>query len=143
MALKNKLLILFVILCSVPVAAQDHKNTAQPYLENKTDPQTAQWHNLPWDSSDWAQSVDRPLDLIEGFYEADIFRNQYLDGKEPVLVVGPNFYHLSGYDKRRVVATLGHVYNVGAQGGPAFFRLTDWKTRQDIGFFNASGLQLQ
>ncbi|MEK7801226.1 MAG: hypothetical protein AAB276_02120, partial [Pseudomonadota bacterium] len=56
--------------------------------------------------------------------------------------VGPNFYHLSGQDKRRVISTLDAVYQVTAQQ-PGMFYLRDPRTEKMIGTYTKDGLFLE
>lgn len=118
--------------------------TWQPYLEDAKNPQVNQWDDKDWEPADWAaQRQGGSLEVIKGFYSADILRRQYVKDRVPVLEVGPNFYHLSGYDKRRVVQMVDDHYQITANHLNAMFTLTDWRTRKPIGIYTAHGLQLQ
>lgn len=120
---------------------EDHDYTS-PYLEDGKRPHNTQWYYKDeWYADDWLTQYENELDLINGFYEADIFRDQKDDGGVPVLVVGPNFYHLSGYDKRRVTHVLDVVY--GITDGDGVFLVRDWRTHRDVGVYTKHGLQLQ
>lgn len=118
--------------------------TWQPYLEDSKHPQNSQWNDKDWEPADWAaQSPGGSLKIIEGFYTGQILNRQYVDNDVPVLEVGPNFYHLSGYDKRRVVAMVDDYYKITTSRLNGMFTLTDWRTRKPIGVYSAAGLQLQ
>ena len=113
-----------------------------PHLENSRHSQIPQWESEDWYVEDWTSQVDG-MTLIQGFYAADILRDQTVGHAElPVLVVGPNFYHLSGLDKRRVVTTVDATYGMTARSHNASFLLTDWHTKMPIGDFDHNGLRL-
>ena len=61
----------------------------------------------------------------------------------PVLLVGPQFYHLGGFDKRRVITTLDTVYGITESGEHPVIILKDWHTKREIGLFSKDGLQLE
>lgn len=113
-----------------------------PHLENARHLQIPQWADEDWYVEDWTSQQDG-MTIIEGFYAADILRDQKIGYAElPDLVVGPNFYHLSGFDKRRVVHTVDAVYGVTDKHKNASFILTDWNTKMPIGMFDKNGLRL-
>lgn len=124
---------------------EERQERTRPLLENGTDPHNSQWFAREWFATQWLDQYDRDLDVIDGFYKADILREQVVVNGVPVLVVGPNFYRLSGFDKRRVTHVVDVVYTITeAQGTNAkFFRLQDWKTGKMIGLYNADGLTIQ
>lgn len=116
----------------------------RPYLQDGKHPLNAQWYGKEWYAEDWLVQYERDLDLIDGFYKADILREQVVDKDEtPVLVVGPNFYRLSGYDQRRITHVVDVVYNVTAGSAAQVFKLRDWKSGRDIGHYSSTGLVLQ
>lgn len=115
----------------------------QPYLENSKHPHNTQWAGYGWYAEDWMSQSRSNLDLVNGFYTADILRDQKMDDGVPVLVVGPNFYRLSGLDKRRIVTTVDTVYGVTKNGGHKTIQLRDWYTKMPIGIYTEYGLQLQ
>lgn len=108
----------------------------QPYLENSRHLQIPQWESEEWYVEDW--TAQKPaMDIVNGFYKADIIRKQ-ITGKNdlPILVVGPNFYHLSGLDKRRAMTLVGKTYAMES------FYLQDWYTHKMVGVFDQEGLRL-
>jgi hypothetical protein len=119
-----------------------------PYYSNGTDPHNTQWNDdqlnrQNWSPDKWVSwNKGDGLGLIQKWYTADILRDQMIDDGVPVLVVGPNFYHLSGYDKRRVIETIDHVYAV-TSAMPKMFYLQDWGTKKHIGYYSPKGLVLQ
>lgn len=117
----------------------------QPYLENARHLQVPQWAHEDWYAEDWTSQKDGE-GLVKGFYKADIIRDQVTtkwNGEGlPVLVVGPNFYHLSGYDKRRVMHVVDVVYGITAKKNNGSFMLKDWNTHRQIGMFDQYGLRL-
>lgn len=113
-----------------------------PYLENSRHVQIPQWAHENWYAEDWTSQKDG-MTLIQGFYAADILRDQttgYND--QPVLVVGPNFYRLSGYDKRRVAHIVDVVYGITEAKLNGSFLLADWDSNRPIGVFDQNGLRL-
>jgi hypothetical protein len=116
----------------------------QPYLEDGKHPHNTQWDDKTWEPADWA--AQRPKgadDVIKAFYRADILSRQYMDGEMPVLEVGPNFYNLSGYDKRRIARMVDDHYQITANHENGMFMLYDWRTHEPIGSYTAYGLQIQ
>ncbi len=141
----TNILILLSIL-SVPAMAQAHnrENTDKfyPYLETPRHLQIPQWEDKNWYAEDWL-SQKSGMDLVKGFYKADILRDQIAGKAEaPVLIVGPNFYRLSGYDKRRVATIIDKVYGITAQKVNGSFYLQDWRTKDKIGVYDQDGLRL-
>lgn len=114
-----------------------------PYLEDGKRPHNSQWAESGWKVSHWTAQRKSSMDLIKGFYFADILRGQYVDDDIPVLEVGPAFYMLGGQDKRRVVQTVDHVYGITAENPLGMFLLHDWKSGEAIGTYTKYGLQLQ
>lgn len=118
--------------------------TFKPYLEKPTQPQNTQWDEKTWVPADWtAQRAGGADELIQGFYTAGILNRQYVDNSVPVLEVGPNFYALSGYDKRRIARVVDDRYQITSARQNGMFTLSDWRTKKPIGLYSANGLQLQ
>jgi hypothetical protein len=116
----------------------------EPYLDRAKFPHNSQWSDKDWKSEYWVQQRDNDeMKMLRSLYFADIFRDQYFDDEIPVLEVGPNFYNLSGYDKRRVTALVDDVYEVTASHEDGIFMIYDWHTRKTIGVYTKYGLQLQ
>ena len=115
----------------------------QPYLENNKHPHNSQWAGYGWYAEDWISQSGNGLDLVDGFYKADILRDQEMENGVPVLVVGPSFYRLSGLDKRRVVTAVDVVYGVTKNAPRGAIQLKDWHTDLPIGLYTEHGLQLQ
>ena len=115
-----------------------------PYLEDAKHPHNTQWDHVKWTPADWAaQEPKGASDVIRHFYLADVLRRQYVDDEMPVLEVGPNFYHLSGQDKRRLMRTIDDHYQITASKLNGMFMITDWRTRKPIGSYTVHGLQIQ
>ncbi len=121
----------------------------QPYLEKNQHEQVPQWDHKEWYAEDWiAQAENGGDELIQGFYDGDILRDQTSRkfGQDleiyPILVVGPNFYRLSGYDKRRVTFIVDQVHGITKSKPDGFFMLHDWHTKLPIGVFDKNGLRL-
>jgi hypothetical protein len=118
--------------------------TFEPYLEGAKHPHNTQWDDKNWEPADWAaQKPKGSLQVIQGFYTAGILQGQDVEDDVPVLIVGPNFYHLSGYDKRRVVAMVDDYYKITSSKLNGMFTVTDWRSKKPIGIYTATGLQLQ
>lgn len=115
----------------------------EPYLENGKDPHNTQWDRKIWKPADWVAQKGSTQDLLKGFYSAEILSDQYVDDDVPVLEVGPNFYHLSGFDKRRVARTVDEVYQITSSKPDGMFMLYDWRTKKAVGIYTAHGLQIQ
>ncbi len=116
-----------------------------PHFENGTDPHNTQWNsiNKNWTPQEWiTQDGGDPFRLVNRWVKVGILQDRYMDGKVPVVIVGPNFYHLSGNDKRRVAATVDYVYNISTRA-PGMFYLEDWKTEERIGYYTNRQLILQ
>jgi len=114
-----------------------------PYLEMGKDTQNQQWANEDWYVQDWVAQNKDALTLIDGFFRADILREQKEDDGVPVVVVGPQFYRLGGFDKRRVITTVDAVYRITEDGTKPVIILKDWFTKKHIGIFTKDGLQLE
>lgn len=83
-------------------------------------------------------------DLFAGLYDVDQYQSiERIDGPGiPILVVGPNFYHLSATDQYRVTNALDQLYGAtrGEYGG---FILQDYYTREMIGSYTNAGLSMK
>ena len=118
--------------------------TFKPYLEHPTQPQNSQWDEKTWEPADWAAQRKGGSDqVIQGFYNSGILNDQYVENDVPVLEVGPGFYRLSGYDKRRVMRVVDDYYKITSNHGNAIFTVADWRSHEPIGLYTANGLQLQ
>jgi len=113
-----------------------------PYLEDSRQTQVPQWENTNWYVEDWKAQREHALDLVQGFYQANVLKDQKVEDGIPVLVVGPSFYRLSGYDKRRVAFLVDNVYGVTENAENNIFILRDWRTHKAIGVYTQTGLQL-
>lgn len=132
---------------------EEHKHYGQmtnfqPYLEDSRHVQVPQWEHEDWYLEDWF-TQEKGMDMVKGFYKADIFRDQFQPKNRrgqnegiKRLVVGPSFYRLSGFDKRRVVAVLDATYGVTQRDKNAAVILEDWHTKRDIGYYTKDGLRL-
>ena len=61
----------------------------------------------------------------------------------PVLEVGPNFYNLGGFDKRRVTQMVDEVFNITGNHLFGSFMIYDWKSKEAVGVYTQYGLQLK
>lgn len=114
-----------------------------PYVENGKQTQNQQWAAEDWYVQDWLSQNQDGFKLIDSWFRTDILRKQTSEDDVPVLVVGPQFYRLGGFDKRRVVTTLDAVYGITETGEHPMILLKDWHTKREIGYFTKEGLQLE
>ncbi len=112
------------------------------YINTAKDTQNQQWGAEDWFVQDWLSQNADQFKLIDGFYKSDVLRKQTDDDGVPVLIVGTNFYHLGGFDQRRVLTTLDAVYGI-TEGEHPVIILRDWHTDKEIGLFTKDGLQLE
>lgn len=118
---------------------EDYKKF-NPYLETGKETQNQQWSKEDWYVQDWTAQKD-PQALVDGFFRSDILRKQDTEKGQPVLFVGPNFYRMGGFDKRRVMTTVDAVYGITDKG--QHIVLKDWYTKREIGLFTKEGLQIE
>ena len=117
----------------------------RPYLSNGIDQQRPQQRFQDWNPTDWAAS--RPsgearLDRFKHAQVIDIY-HEGVWGCPPTLVVGPAFYHLSSYDKYRVIAFVDYMTK-STTGRMGTLRLRDHETDRTIGYYTRAGhLELQ
>ncbi len=114
----------------------------QRYLDDGNDIHDRQWDSKKWNPDVWIQQEKGGVDLITGFYEAGILEDQRIYDEIPYLYVGPNFYHLSGYDQRRIAQSVDEVYNITNIETDDMFFLYDPHMRKVIGLYTKYGLQL-
>lgn len=114
-----------------------------PYMRDSLHPHRVTWADRDWQPEDWAVQRGTAGAVVEEFYEADILRDRMMKGDRPVLLVGPQFYHLGFYDQQRVAQMVDAAYGVSAENGVGYFELYDWKSKKPIGLYDAGGLQLQ
>jgi predicted small lipoprotein YifL len=112
-----------------------------PYLDHPTQSQHAQWRTNPWQVADWAPTTSDGQAQMDAFFRAGVLQD-FVDGKNPTLIVGQGFYHLSGFDKRRVITLFDQLYKVTSTPA-ASFELKDWHTGRIVGLYDRAGLQLQ
>jgi hypothetical protein len=121
---------------------KNHDFAAPNLLDGKT-PHNQQWNDEHWDPAVWIAQKGNAIALIEGFYKAGILTDQKMHKGVPYLYVGPQFYNLGGYDKRRVVETVDEVYGVTSEFTDDVFYLYDPYTRETIGMYTKHGLMIQ
>ncbi len=119
----------------------------RPYMHDNKHNHKRQWdyknrYQTPWHAEDWVRQYDSPMDMIKEFYNDDIIRDQDMNCGRPTLVVGPNFYHLSSYDKMRVTEAIDYVYKA-TSSEPYRFALLDYYEQDVIGYFDRNGLFLE
>ena len=127
--------------------SKSHKDYRQykkfnPYLENLKHSQHLQYKDEDWYVEDWTAQKDG-MTIIRDFYKADIFKKQKVGYSGlPELVVGPNFYRLSGLDKRRAMTLVDSVYKVTEREENGSFIVSDWHTKKPIGLYDKHGFRL-
>lgn len=115
----------------------------EPYLQTAKVPHHSQWSQEEWAAEDWVKKSESGMTLINDFYRADIIRDQ-TEGRDdvPVLIVGPNFYHLGQKDQRRVTDTVDFIFRITKDNPSGIYRLQDWQTCKTIGYYSEAGLQI-
>lgn len=115
-----------------------------PNYANGTDPHNSQWMGTNWTPADWIKAEGGDgTKLVDKWMKARIIVGSYKDmWGTPYLEIGPNFYHLSGLDKRKVTETLDVVYQVTANK-PGMYFIKDAETQKVIGTFSKEGLNLE
>jgi len=115
-----------------------------PYYDNGIDPHNSQWTDSNWTPADWIKSTGGDgTQLVQKWINSKIITGSYKNGEGiPYLEIGPNFYHLSGYDKRRVTQTLDAIYQVTTLS-PHMYFIKDPATLKVIGTYSREGLTLE
>lgn len=122
----------------------ENLNFVEPYLDGPKHPHNTQWDSQGWETADWAaQREGGTLEVIHDYYRAGVLQRQYVDDHMPVLEVGPNFYHLSGQDKRRITRLIDDHFQITTNHLNAMYTLRDGRTGRPIGTYTAYGLHLQ
>ena len=121
-----------------------HQDSVRPYLEEAKLPQNSRWQDDQWTPQDWIDSRGGSASaVIDGFYEAGILTDQYLDDDVPILEVGQTFLELGAQDKRRVVAFIDEVFGITKFHPTPVILIYFHEDDLHVGEFNAGGLQLQ
>lgn len=112
-----------------------------PYLEDPPHTHNSQWEAANWTPEYWAnKNGGDAMKMIAKLYKADVLRDQYIEDDIPVLVVGPVFYDLGGYDKKRVTEMVDYAYKVITPATPdAIFFIVDEETGDQIGTYTKYG----
>lgn len=115
-----------------------------PHMEDAKHPQNSQWEHVKptWKPDDWIAQRASADELVHDLYASDVFVQQKMNRNVPVLIVGPGFYKLGGYDKRRVTALLDQVYGITTSAPDGMYLINDW-TGMPVGAYTRYGLQLQ
>lgn len=114
-----------------------------PYYEDGMLPQNTQWDSSSWTPRKWiGDDGVANVDFINHLQRVGVIQGNGTEHGAPYLNVGPNFYHLSGFDKRRVIASVDAVYHV-TDNQPSMFYLRDPRTKKMIGYYNKDGLFLE
>ncbi len=108
---------------------------------NHKDLHARQWDSKKWNPDVWIQQEGDGLELINGFYEAGILKDQTYKNTVPYLHVGPNYYKLSGYDQRRILQSIDEVYGITNIETDDLFFIYDDNKRRIIGTYTKHGLQ--
>tara|TARA_B100000378_G_scaffold207726_1_gene170849 strand:+ start:372 stop:794 length:423 start_codon:yes stop_codon:yes gene_type:complete len=100
-------------------------------------------HELTFQYDDIAPYNANPAWLVNHWREIDILAEHGVDRQGIAYMrVGPNFYHLSGWDKRRVAQTIDAAYDFTGNT-PEMFRLRDWCCNTVVGVYKDGELVLQ
>ena len=128
---------------SWPIGHFKDLDFSKRYLEEAKIPHNRQWDGELWEPAVWIEQKRGGLRLINGFYKAGILEEQTVEDNIPYLHVGPQFYNLSGYDKRRVVETVDEVYEITSADADGMFYLFDNHQSRVVGIYTRHGLQIQ
>lgn len=118
-------------------------NFESPYMYDGKTPHNTQWDKEDWKPQDWIVQRGSGVGLIESWYLSGIIQDQYMRYDVPVLEVGPAFYDLGGFDKRRIMQTVDAVYRITSRKENGMFRLRDGESGDFIGLYSSHGLMLQ
>lgn len=126
-----------------PTAAESAQKHFSPLLYEQGETFPARFEGKSWDPALWPLPYQDRDTFTRQLFDSDIIHDQYIqDQTIPVLVVGPNFYHLSDIDQYRVTNALDQLYGAttGEYGG---YMLQDYHTRRMIGSYTKAGLSLR
>ncbi len=120
-------------------------NFKSPHLHDARTPHNTQWQDNNWTPQEWTDARGgNPMNVIQGFYDADIIRDQNFNKDEvPVLIVGQGFINLSDGEKRRVAMYVDDTYGITRSNPQAAYLLEFYKKSKAVGIFTKDGLQLQ
>lgn len=102
----------------------------------------AQWAGQEWDPAMW-NAETTPEAVLRRLYAVRVFSAQYQEKATPVLEVGPTFWKVSDQDRRRALKLLADHTQVLAAGGQSRIVLRDWYTKDNVGTYDAKGMQLK
>jgi len=123
--------------------ANSAEKAFSPLLHTMGDTIPAQWEGKGWNPKEWPLPYQNKDKFIQNLFDSDILRDQYIkDETIPILVVGPNFYHLSDHDQIRICDTINQLYGATA-GQYGAFLLQDWYSKKIIGEYSKGGLALR
>ncbi len=114
-----------------------------PLLYERGETFPARFEGKSWDPALWPLPYQDRDTFTRQLFDSNIITDQYIqDETIPVLVVGPNFYHLSDIDQYRVTNAFDQLYGAttGEYGG---YLLQDYYTRKMIGSYTKAGLSLR
>jgi len=114
----------------------------RPYLYDGKTPNNTQWQGDNWRPRDWVFARDGAKNVIKGFYDADILREQTADGDLPIIRVGEGFMRLSQQDQIRVAQYIDYLYGITRFSKRKMIMIEHY-TGDPIGIYNRYGLQLQ
>lgn len=115
----------------------------KPFYQDGQLPQSTQWDGSNWGPQDWLDARNGDAEgLLRLWYDNAIIRSRYMDDGIPYVDIGVNFYHLSGYDKGRVLATLDHIFKA-TEGKAGSILVKDHITKRVIGVYTKAGLDLE
>ena len=114
-----------------------------PHLYDYGDSFPASFKGKEWNPTAWPLSYQDKNKFTQNLFDSDIIRDQYIKGDAvPVVVVGPNFYHLSDLDQYRLCKSLDMLYGA-TTGKYGHFLLQDWYSKEIIGAYTKNGLDLR
>lgn len=131
-----------------------HDQDFKPHLEDPKIPHNTQWqnglyNNDDWHPENWIKAEGSIRNVLDGFYDNDIIREQDVYHDIPALIVGDGFMNLSGQEKRRVTAFIDYAFQVTNSSPVGMYSIYYYRTKtplgkgRPIGSYTPAGLQLQ
>ncbi len=116
----------------------------RPYLDEAKLPHNSQWAEDDWTPQDWIDMRGgSALNVMDGFYRANIITDQKFDDDVPLLEVGQGFMRLSAQEQQRVLAFIDDTYRVTAGSEAGVIEICLDHEDDIIGIFDKNGLQIQ
>jgi len=123
-------------------AATDY--TIPPYLKETYIPNMAAIEAEDWTPLRWGLKAEGNGEgLVHRFMRSGLITEQDVKDSVPVLEVSDLFLRLSDRDKRKVLMSIDHIYQITAQQNPGFFVVEHDPTDEIIATYGQAGMQVQ